>query len=481
MTFEDNRQYIEALEKTGDVLRINEEVDWDLEVGAVSRLSRELAGPAPFFTNIKDYPGMGMFGVPFCHHRRLAIALNLPPESHPRTVQHEYERRSSHPLKPIQVSTGPCKENKLFGKDVDLCRFPVPILHEGDGGRYIGSWHIIIVKDPDSDWTNWGMYRVMLQNRKHVSIHLHAGNDGGRIFQRKYAARGKPMPVAIAIGIDPYSALVGSTRFEAGISEVEYAGSLMGKPVQLVKCEANDLLVPATSEVVLEGIVYPDILAPEGPFGEYTGYRTNWEYKEICRIEAITFRHNPIISFGNPGVPGKGAQENPVSAWEILIKRALQERAIPVTDVYIPPETVGYLIIIGVKRTRQGNIATKVRNVIRSQGARCDKIIVVEEDVDVFDLASVLHAFATRCHPGRSVHVDQHDTASSLTPYLTVQERRYQMGGSMVMDCTWPIDWSAESDIPPVITFEQNYAASIRDKVKQKWQKYGFKNDYSKY
>ncbi len=475
MTFEDNRQYIETLEKSGDAVRINEEVDWDLEVGAISRLSRELAAPSPFFQNIKDYPGMRMFGVPFVQHRRLAIALGMPPDSHPRALQQEYERRSRHPLKPILVSNGPCKENKLFGKDVDLCRFPVPIIHEGDGGRYIGSWHIVINKDPDSDWTNWGMYRTMLQDRRHVSIHLHAGNDGGRIFQRKYKAVGKPMPVAIAIGIDPCSAIVSSIRFEAGISEAEYAGSLLGKPVQLVKCETNDLLVPATSEIVLEGVVYPNAIAPEGPFGEYTGYRTNWEWKEICRIDAVTWRNNPILTFGNPGVPGKGGPESPVSAWEILLKKALMERAIPVTDVFIPAETVGFLIIIGVKRTRQGNMATKVRNVVRSQGIRCEKIIVVDEDVDVFDMSSVLLSFATRCHPGRSVHIDTHDTSSSLTPYLTARERNFQIGASMLMDCTWPVEWSPEHDIPPIVTFEQTYSEDIRDKVKAKWHKYGFK------
>ncbi|MDP2645072.1 MAG: UbiD family decarboxylase [Desulfobacterales bacterium] len=160
MAFNDNREFIEALEKTGDVVRIRQEVDWDLEVGAITRRVCERQDPAPFFEKIKDYPeGYRIFGAPLATERRFAAALGLNQDTPFREIQAEYSRRLERPVKPVIVKDAPCKENVLVGDEVDLHRFPAPMVHEGDGGRYMATWHAMVSKSAKKDWTNWGMYQ----------------------------------------------------------------------------------------------------------------------------------------------------------------------------------------------------------------------------------------------------------------------------------------------------------------------------------
>lgn len=475
MTFFDNRHFIEALIQSGDAITINQEIDWFIEVGAIARRARELSAPAPFFTRIKDYPDYRIFAVPLTTQRRVAIALGLSPDTSPRQLQEEYQRRMGTPVKPLVLSSGACKENIVKGNEVNLYSIPAPVLHEGDGGRYIGSWHLVINKDPDTGWTNWGMYRVMIYNKNTVSILLQPSNDGGRIFYQKYAPVRRPMPVAIAIGVDPLSSLISTIRIEAGLNEADYAGALHQNPVPLVKCETSDLLVPASSEIVLEGIVEPGTRIPEGPFGEFTGYRTSWGWREACHIKAITYRNKPVLTISNPGVAGTGITESPNIAREMAVKEALQKRGILVADVYFPSETVGFLLVVSIKRSKQANMPVRVWNTVRSLGFTPDKIIVTDEDVDAFNMSEVLHAFATRCHPSRNINIQARDTPSALTPYLTPREREYFMGASVLFDCTWPADWSREHDIPPKINFEEEYSKEVKEKIINDWHKYGYK------
>ncbi len=478
MAFKDNRQFLKALEKSGDAIRIKQEVDWDLEAGAICRRAWELGAPAPFFEKVKDYPaGFRLFGSPVVGQRRIAVAMGLSPDAPRQVLQTEYERRIQHPIKPVIVSTGPCQDNILTGDNVDLFRFPVPMIHEGNGGRYIGTWHLIIIRDPDSDWVNWGMYRVMVHNRNNVGIMLTMSNQGGRIFFMKYAARKKPMPIAIAIGADPVSSLVAAYIIKEGSNEVDYSGALSEQPVELVKCRTSDLLVPAHSEIVLEGEVWPGAAMPEGPFGEFTAYRTSCESRDVCRINAITYRNDPILTMVSVGGPGKGGEGSPTALfYETELKKLLKEHGVPVTDVYIPPEATNFIVIVGVRRTTHSNMAVKVKHVVKSYRDTFDKIIVVDDDIDVFNLSDVVHALATRCHPERGVSIDKRDNPSSLTPYLTSEERRWGQGASILFDCTWPAQWAAHN-IPQKISFNEAYPDGVKEKVLNDWEKYGFPNN----
>src|SRR3990167_6976688 len=175
----DNRLFIEKAEKTGDVVRVKQEVDWDLEAGAITRRTNEIRGPAPFFEKVRDYPsGYRIFGSPLGTYRRMAISLGLEPATSIRALQDEFESRTEHLVKPVLVKNAPCKEHILRGDEVDLFKFPVPMIHDGDGGRHIGTWHIIITRDPSSEWVNWGLYRLMAHNRRYASVEFSRGNHG---------------------------------------------------------------------------------------------------------------------------------------------------------------------------------------------------------------------------------------------------------------------------------------------------------------
>lgn len=474
MAFKDNRQFIAKLEGTGDLVRIRKEIDWDLEASAIVRLSNERRGPAPLFEKLRDYPaGYRILGGLITTERRLCLAMGFHPDSHLGSVYNKYENLIEHPVKPVVVKDAPCKERIIAGNEVNLYDFPIPTVHEGDGGRYIGTWDIVVIRDPDSQWTNWGMYRVMVHNHRTVSLRLHMQNDGGRIYHTKYLPVRKPMPAAIVIGADPLSSMAAAIRFGSGISEVEYAGALNEEPVELVKCETSDLLVPGSSEIVLEGEVLPEYQIPEGPFGEFTGYRTEWSYQNACVIKCITYRRDPIITLANTGMPlGEGAI-GPAMGRALGLKKALRACGVPVTEVYLPPEMAGLVVFIGVRKMNQDNMATLVKNVVATQGTREQRVFVVDEDVDVFSLNEVLHAFATRLHPGKGITIERKDMAMKDAPYLGHEDRKWSRGASVLFDCTWPSQWSRESEVPPRVSFKDVYPQELQDKILKEKKEYG--------
>lgn len=474
MAFEDNREFIAVLEKSGDIVHIKQEVDWELEVGAILRRANELHSPAVLFEKIKDYPkGYRIFGSPLSTHRRLAIAMGLEPETSVKDLQMEYGRRILRPVKPIIAKDAPCKENIIIGDEVDLYRFPVPMIHEGDGARFIGTWHLGICRDPDSDWTNWGMYRQMILNRRYIAGQCDIFSDQGRIFYEKYAPKNQNMPLAVAIGADPICDLVSAASFRIGESEVDYAGALRGKPVELVKCETNDLLVPAHAEIILEGELLPGVIVDEGPFGEFTGYRSPPSRQPLFRVHAITHRNNPILSVTCMGIPPDESSLLKGIDSAVQVKRLLDQYGITYTDVYIPAEAAHHLVIIGLKKIHDYDVA-RVYNAVCLYG-RVATMIVVDDDIDVFNLDEVLHAFATKCHPVRNIRVREQERVISLTPYLSDKEITARTGPKVLFDCTWPLEWPKETRVPRRMSFKGAYPEGIRQKVIEHWADYGFK------
>jgi phenylphosphate carboxylase alpha subunit len=477
MAYKDNRDFIKALSRTGDVVPIKQELDWNLEVGAIVRMANEKREAAPFFEKIKDYPeGFRIFGGPLATERRLAVSMGLSLDSTGllRNIQKEYELRVRSRIKPVVVSKAPCKENVLMGDEVDLFLFPAPMIHEGDGGRYLGSWHMVITKDLDSDWVNWGMYRLMVYNRRILTSicesysHMHT-------IKAKYEYQKRPMPVAIAIGADPISSFAAATQLGIGRSEADFASALRQEPVELIKCETNDLFVPAHAEIVLEGELIQGTKIAEGPFGEYTGYRSTPRQPQIAyKINAITHRNNPIVTMSCTGMPVDDTAIVVGLTNSVAIKRHLQRHGVPVTDVYVPPETECYLVIVGVK-PNYSNAASVIANTIFSTSRGTYKVIIVDADVDVFDLNQVLHAFATKCHPVRGIRVSDREAGQQLTPFLSTEEKVWREGASVAFDCTWPFEWSKESEVPVRISFDEAYPEEVKQKVTQNWRTYGFK------
>jgi 4-hydroxy-3-polyprenylbenzoate decarboxylase len=476
LAFSDIRQFIKALEDTGDLVRVARKVDWDLEIGAILRRLYETEGPAPLFESIQDYPDSRVLGGPLGTYRRLAVAMGLEPSSSYSAILQEYEDRLENRIMPTVVRSGPCKENILLGDEVDIYRFPIPMLHDGDGGRYL-TCHFIAAKDPDSNWINWGLYRLMIHNHRHLGGLVLPYGDMGSIFYQKYVPKNQPMPVAIVIGADPLCYATAMIPLPAGVSEVEFAGALRLEPVELVKCETSDILVPASAEIVLEAELLPNVTVLEGPFGEYTGYRTSPRMpRSVYRLKAITHRHNPIFTTTCNGLP---TDDHLVLALGMAaqLKKVLREHKIPVTEVYLPTDTVFHMVIVGVKPS-YSNVATQIGNLVAgvSRGFQ-PYVMVVDSDVDVTNWKEVLHALVTKCHPVRGINIIDKEVGIPLLPFLSPEERKWGRGARVVFDCTWPLDWPRGTAVPPKVAFnsDETYPPEVRENVLARWTEYGFK------
>lgn len=474
----DNREYIDALRKTGDVVDIYEEVDWDLELGAIIRRSCEKKGPSAFFHKIKDYPGFRAFGAPIATWRRLAIVLGLSPDSEIPAIVEEWRRRTSAPkYKPeiVQKKDAPCKEIIIEEASVDLFDLPAPMVHDGDGGRYIATWHFVVAKDEESGFVNWGMYRQMVFDEKTMVGPILPFSDMGRIFYQKYEPKNKPMPFATVIGPDPICAI--ASIAPTPLPEEEFAGQLMGEPVKVVKCETCDLYVPATAEIVIEGEVLPKVRLDEAPFGEYTGYRTSpRDKRNVYRVKCITMRKDAIMTVSNMGVPVDEGQLLRSFTLAMDMEQLLKSQGLPITGVYMWPESTHHLLVIGVKSAYSG-IAQQVASlVLGSKAAPWFHIVVVVDDsTDIYDKDEVIHALCTKWHPVRGTTILESGVGTPLNPFASFEERLYQKSPKVIFDCTFPLEWP-KAHLPTKVSFRDVYPEHIKEKVLAKWKDYGFKD-----
>ncbi len=362
--------------------------------------------------------------------------------------------------------------------EVDIYRLPSPMVHEGDGGRYIGTWDIIVCKDPETGWSNWGMYRFMVHNSKYLVGEPSPISHFAKILREKYIPKRKTMPVALVIGASPICHLVAATPYRAGEDEVDFAGGLLGKPVELVKCQTNDLLVPADAEVVIEGEILYDVTLPEAPFGEYTGYRvTGNKSGVVMEIKAITYRNNPIITTVSIGKP---LDENGVAlaiSMALEMKRRLKQHGVPVLDVYLPPEGGSQICLVRVK-TGTKEVVRQITDILAGRRSYLTNIWVFNDDVNIFDLNEVIHALATRCDPSHDITIIKGEGRGAyLNPGFSKEERLRLKLAVNVADCTWREEWRKGIDIPVANSFREIYSKEIQEKVLKNWASYGFKQD----
>lgn len=484
MALKDAREFIEVLEKVGELQRIKKEVDWNLEAGAILRRCNEEGYPAPFLEKVKDYPSGyrlvgGLLGgsgkaKPF---RRVAVGMEMDPDTSTQALIEEIIERTKNPIKPIVVKTGPCKENILLGKDIDLLRFPVPIIHLGDGGRFIATWHATITQDPDSGWVNWGMYRAEVLTRTKMAGFLLFFRHGGYHFYQKYVPRNQPMPIAVAITPPPLCDFASAMGFPTFVNEVDMAGALRKQPVELVKCETNDLYVPADSEIVIEAHVMPGDKVEEGPFGEYTGYRVSERTSKeriVYRVDAITFRNDPILAFSCMGMPIDESAVCGSLAYSAIYTADFRARGYPIRGVFVPPWAWNSIIISTKKPF--GQYVNELASAVwcNPPGREIHVVIVVEDTVDPFDLHAVYHDLVYRCHPIKGIHKIEGGPVSPLSPYLSGYERYHGLGAGVIYDCTAPNDWP----FPPRevrFTNPLMYPDEIQQKVLKRWKQYGYK------
>ena len=262
LAYKDLREYIDAVDRLGE-LRVVNGADWDLEIGAITEVAARAAQPkVVLFDKIKGYPkGFRVIVNAVCSAATTGLAFGLDPTLAGLDMIKAWKEKlgSYKPLKPVDVAKGPITENVDSGDKVDMLKFPTPRWHEHDGGRYIGTGCLVILQDPDEQWTNFGTYRVCVYDRNTLGIWISPGKHG-RLIQEKYWSQDKPCPVAITFGQDPVLAKVGSWYEPWGVSEIEIAGWLRNEPVQVVRGQETGLPIPATAELAIEGYIMP----PEG-------------------------------------------------------------------------------------------------------------------------------------------------------------------------------------------------------------------------
>lgn len=288
--YKDMREYMQILEQKGLLMHVTAPVDLEHEVGAILTRSLERKGPAIVFDNIKGYEGKPLVSNIISTVDQLAVAFNCEPD--PDTMYAIIVDGHNNRIASLNVETGPCKEVIATGDDIDLYEMPTPYWHELDGGQYIGTAAGVITRDPDTGIINMGTYRAMIVDRNHLTI---SGQLRNHVMRND--AQGKPTPVAIAIGMDPLLCLASGSPVpvdENGHMEYEAAGAWRGAPTELIRCETNDLMVPAQSEYIIEGEIPANTTHVEGPHGEAGGFYGQNLEASLMTVHCITHRQNPI-------------------------------------------------------------------------------------------------------------------------------------------------------------------------------------------
>ena len=462
------RDFIEQAEAEGMLQRIKAEVDWDLELSHIAKLNEEKKGPALLFENVKDYNSPVITSV-CTTTERLSIIMGMPKDSTLVDLMRYWVEKGKTKVPPKIVDTGPCKENKMMAEEVDLFKFPVPKFFPMDGGRYFGTAHFVVTKDPESGWVNLGTYRLQLLDKNTLGTQFIKGKHSD-IMLKKYQAMGKPMPVAVVVGCDPLIFLMGAARLSAFESEYDLAGSIRGEPIEVVKCETNDLIVPASSEIVVEGEVDADKFLEEGPFGEYTGYYSGvgTDPRNYIKVNCVTHRNNPIFMATTVGRAVTDTHMTMALTYGSTLWQQLEAMKIPgIKAIYCPPEGSGrFLAIISIKQMYPGHADQVLTAAISTEmGAYGLKtVIVVDEDIDPWDIPRVMYALSFRFQPNRS-QVIKRGRSTPLDPSLPINAR--EITGRLLLDATIPYDWK-EKPIPIELDPE------IVKKVEARWSEFGF-------
>ena len=428
------------------------------------------------FDKIKGYPpGYRVAANLMSTPRRFALATGLPLEARGLDLVNAWRAKIGEGftrMPPTEVKTGPITENVHTGVDVDVLEFPAPKWHELDGGRYIGTCDMVVVKDPDSGWVNFGTYRVQIHDKNVVTIFLDPGRHADYI-RKKYWVKGMACPVAIVCGQEPLTWLASISRIPQQVSEYDYAGWLRGRPVEVIKGPATGLPIPASAEIVLEGEWVPAETATrmEGPFGEWVGYYASGARLEPeVRIKAILHRNDPIIT----GAPPLSRAADPFGFGMNIMRSAqiwneLDKQVPAVKGVWALDEAAGPLVVVISIQQKYGGHAkhTAMAAATTYTLAQLNKfIIIVDDDIDPSNLNQVLWALGTRCDPETSIDIIRDCYGGPLDPMLSPEKRSradFTHSKAIISACK-PYYWI--KDFPtPVATSRE-----MAEQVKQKWQ-----------
>ena len=448
--YNDLREWITAAEQLGEV-RVISGASWQEDIGmATEMVQHSDTAPCVIFDEVPGCPKGFRVLTNFFGGKRKNMTLGFPTHLNRLELSEAFLNSYLRDLKTIpvqEVSTAPIFENILTGDQVDVTRFPVPIWHERDGGRYIGTGGFNVTMDPEEKWVNLGTYRVMIQDKRTVGFYISPGKHG-RIHRDKYQARGEMMPTAIVVGGDPLTFLMACSESPYGVSEYEIAGGMRGKPLKVVRGEVTGLPIPANAEIVLEGFVDPAKRLPEGPFGEWTGYYGSDQRPEpVLDIKAIYHRNDPIILASPPQRPPDEQSRYRAVTRSALLRQNVQKAGVPDVRAVWAHEVGGSRMLVGVSITQRYPGHSKQVGHVTCQchvGAYSGKyVIVVDDDVDVSNLDELIWAMLTRSDPATSIDIITGAWSTPLDPRISPQDKAAGnfTNSRAIIDACRPFHW----------------------------------------
>ena len=486
MKYSDLRDFINKLEELGELKRISLEVDPNLEVTEICDRTLRAAGPALLFERVKgsDYPLLGnLFGTP----RRVALGMGeesvealrevgrllatLKEPEPPKGMKDAWAKlpvfRKVLDMAPREVKHPPCQATVLEQELVDLGQLPIQTCWPEDAGPLI-TWGLVVTRGPEKTRQNLGIYRMQVIGRNRVIMRW-LSHRGGALDFREWQQQhpGEPFPVSVALGADPATILAAVTPVPDTLSEYAFAGLLRGSRTEVARCLGNDLQVPAAAEFVLEGHIHPDDMAPEGPFGDHTGYYNEVDRFPVFTLDRITQRRDPIYHSTYTGRPPDEPAILGVALNEVFVP-ILQKQFPEIVDFYLPPEGCSYRMAVVSMRKQYPGHAKRVMLGIWSflrQFMYTKFVIVTDADVNVRDWNDVIWAMTTRMDPTRDT------TLIENTPidYLDFASPVSGLGSKVGFDATnkWPGETDREWGRPIRMT------TAVKERVDAIWEQLG--------
>ena len=467
MALKDLRDFIALLERQGELKRISAEVNSHLEVTEISDRTLKNGGPALLFENIKGC-SIPLLANLFGNARRIALGMGQDDldglrdvgkllaflkEPKPPSGWKDLWKNLPNYKSVLNISTSvknsaPCQEVIIKEEDIDLSIFPIQTSWPGDAGPLV-TWPLVVTKGPEKERQNLGIYR-MQQIGPNKLIMRWLSHRGGALDFRDWKIKhpDKPFPVSVALGADPATILATVTPVPDSLSEYAFAGLLRGSKTEVIKSQTNELQIPASAEIILEGHIESDEVAEEGPFGDHTGYYNEIDKFPVFTVTRITHRRDPIYHSTYTGRPPDEPAMLGVALNEVFVP-ILQKQFPEIIDFYLPPEGCSYrMAIVSIRKQYAGHAKRVMMGVwsFLRQFMYTKFIVVVDEKIDIRNWQDVIWAITTRMDPARDTVMIE----NTPIDYLDFASPTSGLGSKMGLDATnkWPEETSREWGTP---------------------------------
>jgi UbiD family decarboxylase len=465
----DLRDWLKQMDEAGELQKVSGAERMEEIGGIVDIYQRQTNRPALLFDDIPGYPkGYRVAANILTGVKRIALTFGMSPDSTEMDLVHYWRKYLDEhkPIPPKVMKGGQILENVMEGKNVDLSRIPTPKWHEDDGGPYIGTGVMVIMKDPDSGWINYGAYRVQVYDDPRIASVMCSKGKHGDLLMRKYHERGQKCPIAVIAGMHPILFSVAGIEIPYGANEYDAVGGMMGEPVEVILGPKTGLPIPANAEIAFEGFIGPDDFIDEGPFGEWTGYYAGGLHPApVIRIETFMHRNDPILLGAIPAVPPCDDTFYRGTFRCAAVWKQLEGAGIPGIKGVWAHEAGGsrQWLTISIKQMYAGH--AKQAGLVAGQchaGAYANKyVIVVDDDIDPANMNDVIWAMCTRVDPRDDVDILKGCWSTTLDPTAYPENER-RLNARMVIDACRP--WTRRDTFPKVARSSKELDARVREK-----------------